>query len=324
MKFGIIGAGGIADWMARTIVPMAEAECYAIASRDIEKAKAFAEKFQIPKAYGSYEELVNDPEVEAVYIATPHSHHYEHAKLCIEHGKHVLCEKAFTMNAKQAEEICALAKEKGVLITEAIWTRYMPARKIIQDLLEEGVIGEVRTLTANLSYRICEVERVIRPELAGGALLDIGIYPLNFALMHFGNDFSKITSTVLMTETGVDGQECITLTWPDGKFAVLTASIYGESDRQGIFYGSKGYMIVDNVNDPLNVDIYDSKHQLVRHIPMPEQNTGYEYEVQEMMDCIKKGELECPSMPHYETLFVMNIMDGLRKEWGIVYPQEQV
>ena len=115
MKFGIIGAGVIADWMARTLTPMSEAECYAIASRDIEKAKAFADKFRIPKAYGSYEELVNDPEVEAVYIATPHSHHYEHAKLCIEHGKHVLCEKAFTMNAKQAEDLCALAKEKGVL-----------------------------------------------------------------------------------------------------------------------------------------------------------------------------------------------------------------
>lgn len=324
MKFGIIGAGVIADWMARTITPMDEAECYAIASRDIEKAKAFAEKFQIPKAYGSYEELVNDPEVECVYIATPHSHHFEHAKLCIEHGKHVLCEKAFTMNAAQAETLCALAKEKGVLITEAIWTRYMPARKIIQDLLNEGVIGEVRTLTANLSYRICEVERVIRPELAGGALLDIGIYPLNFALMHFGNDFNSITSTVLMTETGVDGQECITMTWPDGKFAVLTASIYGESDRQGIFYGSKGYMIIDNVNDPLNVDIYDPKHQLVRHIAMPEQNTGYEYEVWEMMDCIKKGELECPSMPHCETFRVMNIMDSLRREWGVIYPQEQV
>ena len=324
MKFGIIGAGIIADWMARTLTPMSEAECYAIASRDIERAKAFAEKFQIPKAYGSYEELVNDPEIEAVYIATPHSHHYEHAKLCIEHGKHVLCEKAFTMNADQARKICALAKEKGVLITEAIWTRYMPARKIIQDLLEEGVIGEVRTLTANLSYRICEIERLIRPELAGGALLDVGVYPLNFALMHFGNDFSKISSTVLLTETGVDGQECITLAWPDGKFAVLNASMYGESDRQGIFYGSKGYMIIDNVNDPLNVHIYDSKHQLVRHIPMPEQDTGYEYEVLEMIDCIRKGQLECPSMPHCETIRVMEIMDGLRKEWGVIYPQEQV
>ena len=323
MNFGIIGAGSIADWMARTIVPMSEAKCYAIASRDLEKAKAFAEKFDIPKAYGSYEELVADPEVEAVYIATPHSHHYEHAKLCIEHGKHVLCEKAFMMNAAQAEEIFSLATEKGVLITEAIWTRYMPSRKIIQELLDGGVIGNVRTLTANLSYRINEVERIYRPELAGGALLDIGIYPLNFALMHFGNGYTEIGSSVIMTETGVDGQECITIKWPNGRFAVLTASIYEESDRQGIFYGSEGYMIIDNINDPLNIDIYNPKHQLVRHIDLPEQNTGYEYEVSEMVDCIRRGELECPSMPHCETLRVMRIMDGLRKEWGMVYPQEK-
>ena len=113
------------------------------------------------------------------------------------------------------------------------------------------------------------------------------------------------------------------MTWSDGKLAILTASIYGESDRQGIFYGSKGYLIVDNVNDPLNVDIYDSKHQLIRHLDMPEQHTGYEYEVLELIDCIQKGKLECPSMPHEETLRVMGIMDGLRKDWGLVYPQER-
>lgn len=323
MKFGIIGAGGIARHMARTLAPLKEAEAYAVASRDLKKARAFADKYGFARAYGSYEELVSDPEVDVVYIATPHSHHFEHAKLCIEHGKHVLCEKAFTMNAAQAEKLFALAEEKGVLITEAIWTRYMPSRKVINDLLAEGVIGEVRTLTANLCYRICQNERIIRPELAGGALLDLTVYPLNFALMHFGNDYQNMTSTVLMTETGVDGQECITMTWPDGRFAVLNTSIYSQSDRHGTFYGSEGYMIVDNINNPLNIHIYDAAHQLVRHVKLPEQNTGYEYEVLELVECIQKGLKECPSMPHGETLRVLRIMDGLRKEWGMVYPQEK-
>ena len=231
--------------------------------------------------------------------------------------------KAFTINERQAEELFRIAEKHHVLITEAIWTRYMPSRKIIDDLLTEGVIGEVKTLTANLSYRICQNERLIRPELAGGALLDITIYPLNFALMHFGNDYQKLSSTVLMTETGVDGQECITMTWPDGKFAVLNSSIYGESDRHGVFYGTNGYMIVDNVNDPLNIDIYDAAHQLVHHVDLPEQSTGYEYEVIELMDCIRKGMTECPSMPHVETLRVLHIMDGIRKDWGLIYPQER-
>lgn len=323
MKFGIIGAGGIAVWMAKTLASVEGAETYAIAARDLTRAQAFAEKYGFAKAHGSYEELVSDPEVDVVYIATPHSHHFEHAKLAMEHGKHVLCEKAFTINASQAEELFRIAEKQQVLITEAIWTRYMPSRKIIDNLLAEGVIGEVKTLTANLSYRICQNERLIRPELAGGALLDITIYPLNFALMHFGNVYQSIESTVLMTETGVDGQECITMTWPDGKFAVLNSSIYGESDRHGVFYGTNGYMIVDNVNDPLNINIYDASHQLVRHVDLPEQSTGYEYEVLELMDCIQKGMMECPSMPHAETLRVLRIMDSIRKDWGLVYPQEK-
>ncbi|MBS6395995.1 MAG: Gfo/Idh/MocA family oxidoreductase [Clostridiales bacterium] len=323
MNIGILGAGNIAVSMAQTIHSVEQASCCAVASRDIVKARAFAEKYGFEKAYGSYEELVCDPEVDIVYIATPHSHHFEHAKLAMEHGKHVLCEKAFTVNEGQAEELFALAKKYGVLITEAIWTRYMPSRRIIDELLAEGVIGEVRTLTANLCYRICQNERLIRPELAGGALLDVGIYPLNFALMHFGNDFKDISSTVVMTDTGVDGQECITMTWKDGRFAVLTAGMYGISDRQGIFYGSRGCMIVDNINNPLAVDIYDADHRLSRHIDMPEQSTGYEYEVQELIRCIEEGAQECPSMPHEETLRVMRIMDKLRKDWNLVYPQER-
>jgi len=323
MNMGIIGAGRIARHMAETIASLEAVTAYAIASRDMEKAKNFADKYGFEKAYGSYEEMAADPAVDMVYIATPHSHHFEHAKLCIEHGKHVLCEKAFTLNAAQAELLFKLAKEKNVLITEAIWTRYMPSREIINQLLAEGVIGEVRTLTANLCYRVCQKERIMRPELAGGALMDLSVYTLNFALMHFGKDYCDMTSTVLMTETGVDGQECITITWPDGRFAVLNTSIYSVSDRQGIFCGSKGYLIVDNINNPLNIDIYDEKHEQIRHIEMPKQITGYEYEVLELVDCIKKGAEECPSMPHEETLRVMRIMDDLREEWGLVYPQER-
>lgn len=322
MKLGILGAGRIAQKMADTVNQLSEVTNYAIASRNLEKAKNFAEKFQFEKAYGSYEELVNDKEVDFIYIATPHSHHFEHAKLCIEHGKPVLCEKAFTINAKQAEELFALAKEKNVLITEAIWTRYMPSRSIINDLLEKGCIGEVRTLVANLCYPVTHKERIIRPELAGGALLDVGVYTINFTLMHFGNNYQSISSTVLMTETGVDAQECITLTYPDGKMAVLTSSIYEASDRQGVFYGSKGYLVVDNINNPLKIAIFDSNHQLQQEINLPKQVTGYEYEVLELIDCLKQGKLECPSMPHKETLQVMHIMDDLRKDWGLRYPQE--
>lgn len=321
-KIGILGAGNIAGTLAVTMQGLPEVECYAVASRNLEKAQDFAKRYGFQKAYGSYEEMLADEAVELVYIATPHSHHYQHMKLCIEAGKHVLCEKAFTTTRAQAEEIFRLAKERDVLVTEAIWTRYMPSRKIISDLLAEGVIGEVKTLTANLSYAISDKERIIRPELAGGALLDVGVYTLNFALMHFGNSIAKKQSVVHLTETGVDGQNVITLSYEDGRLAILNSGIYGLSDRQGIFYGSKGFMVVENINDPQEVKIYDEERKLCRTIPMPEQINGYEYEILETIDCIQKGKRECPSMSHADTLEVMEMMDSFRKEWGVRYPSD--
>ncbi len=324
VKIGILGAGHIAATLAYTMRHMEEVECYAVASRSLEKAQEFAGKHGFLKAYGSYEEMLADKEVELIYIATPHSHHYPHMKQCIAAGKHVLCEKAFTVNTGQAEEVFGLAEEKGVLVTEAIWTRYMPSRTIINNLLADGVIGEVKTLTANLSYMIADKERIIRPELAGGALLDVGVYTLNFALMHFGNRITQKRSAVHLTETGVDGQNVMTLSYEDGRLAVLNSGIYGLSDRQGIFYGTKGWMVVDNINNPLEVKIYDEERKLVKTVAMPAQINGYEYEIRETIECIKKGEKECPSMKHEDTLEVLRIMDEFRSEWGVHYPDEKV
>ena len=323
MKIGILGAGKIASIMAQTINQMEGATCYAVAARHKERAEAFAQTYGFEKAYGSYEALVKDEEVELIYIATPHSHHYEHAKLCIEHGKAVLCEKAFTRNAKEAKELLALAKEKGVFITEAIWTRFMPSRKIISDLLISGVIGKPMTLTANLGYLIAHKERIAEPALAGGALLDIGIYPLNFALMVFGNDFEKITSTAILSEKGVDLQNSITLSYKTGEMAVLNSTALALSDRQGIISGDKGYMVVENINNCECIRIFNLERQEIKSIKVPQQITGYEYEVEAAIQAIKAGKLECEEMPHQETIRVMEIMDTLRKEWGVRYPGEE-
>jgi predicted dehydrogenase len=322
MKIGIIGTGSIANTLAETIVQMPEVELYAVASRDFNKAEKFAKEYGIQRAYGSYEELVEDDKVELVYIATPHSHHFQHMKLCVEHGKHVLCEKAFTINKKQAEEIFALAKENKVLVTEAIWTRYMPSRKMIDDVINSQVIGKVSMVTANLSYPICHKERIVKRELAGGALLDVGVYPINFALMHLGEDIDRIESSVVLTNQGVDATETITIIYKNGQIAALTAGIYGRSDRKGIFYGEKGYVIVENINNPQEIYVYDRDDVLIKKIPVPAQISGYEYEIRETIRAIEAGEAECASMPHKDTLKVMEIMDKLREEWGVVYPGE--
>ena len=323
MRIGILGAGNIAGVLAKTIAEMDGVERYAIASRTKEKAEAFAKEFGFKVSYGSYQELVKDPMVELVYIATPHSNHYEDMKLCIANGKPVLCEKAFTMNAAQAREIAELAAKENVYVTEAIWTRYMPSRKLINDILASGIIGRAATITANLSYVIYKKPRIILPELAGGALLDIGVYGLNFALMHFGTEIDRIESSVQMTDTGVDGAESITIFYKDGKMAVLNHSIYCRSDRKGIIHGDKGYMVVENINNPNKIAIYDKDDKLIKEVMVPEQISGYEYQVLESMQCLAEGRTESESMPIADSIFVMEILDGIRAKWGLVYPQER-
>lgn len=319
-KIGIIGCGGIAKKMAATLGKMKEVQRYAVASRNQEKAQAFANEWGFEKAYGSYEELANDPQVDLIYIATPHAMHYNNARMCIEKGKPVLCEKAFTANARQAEELLSFAHEKKVFITEAIWTRYMPLSLTIQDLLKKGVIGTPYTLSANLSYPISDKERIIRPELAGGALLDIGVYTLNFAAMAFGDDIAETHSACQKTATGVDVQESITLFYKDGKMATLQSSIYAQSDRMGVISGDKGHLIVENINCPESVRVVDREYKTVAIYQAPEHITGYEYQVYASIEAIEKGWLESPYMPHAETLRIMRQMDNLRKEWGVVYP----
>ncbi len=327
MKTAILGAGNIAKSMAAALRGLQKrgenVEPYAVGARELSRAEAFAREQGFEKAYGSYEELVSDPEIDLVYVATPHSMHCEHMRLALEHGKNVLCEKAFTMNAGQAEEVIALAEKKGLLLAEAIWPRYMPSRQMILDLIDSGVIGTVTSLSANLGYPLTHVERLVRPELCGGALLDLGVYPLNFACMAFPGEIRDVASACVKWETGVDAQNSFTLTFEDGRMAVLYSSMLVQSDRLGVINGDKGYMEVQNINNPEEIRIFDLQRNCIRTIPVPEQINGYEYEVLACREALEKGWTECPQMPHAETLRMMKVMDGLRKSWGVIYPMEK-
>lgn len=322
IRVGIIGAGWIAHKMAQALAPLNDAEVYAISSRSAEKAEEFAKEYGIAKAYGSYDELVSDENVDLVYVATPHSHHYQHARLAIEHGKNVLVEKAFTANARQAKEIIDLAHERKVFLTEAIWTRYMPLSHKVKELMESGIIGEPRILTATLCYMMEEKERIIRPDLCGGALLDLGVYVLNFARMYFGTDISRTVTNCHLGPSGMDMMESISLSYADGRMANLQAGCLTLNDRQGIISGTDGYIRVDNVNCPELIEVWRN-YELVESIARPEEMVnGYEYQVLECKRCIEAGLLESPMMPHEETLAIMQQMDALREEWGVRYPMD--
>ncbi|MDO5799460.1 MAG: Gfo/Idh/MocA family oxidoreductase [Eubacteriales bacterium] len=319
LKMAIMGAGAIANKMAATITKMNDVEAYAIAARDKDRAEKFAEEYGFTKFYGSYEEMLKDPEVELVYIATPHSHHYKCAKMCLEAGKHVLCEKAFTVNAEQAEEILRLAEEKKLLLTEAIWTRYMPSRNMINKLIEDGVIGEVTSLTANLGYELSQVKRIWDPKLAGGALLDVGVYLVNFASMIFGENLERVHSEAVFKD-GVDMIDNINMTFAGGKTAAMQCNVHAVQNRQGTIFGTRGYIEITNINNPEEIRVFDENYKKVTSIIPPEQISGYEYEVEACRKAIEEGRLECPEMPHKETIRVMKIMDEMRASWGYEIP----
>ncbi len=323
MRIGILGAGNIAGKMATTLQPLYGAECYAIASRDIDRAGAFADKYGFEKAYGSYADMLSDPNVELVYIATPHSHHYEHIKMCIEHGKHVLCEKAFCANAEQAKEVMLMAEERGLLLAEAMWTRYMPMREIINKVLKSGIIGNATSLSANLGYPLIGKSRMVRPELAGGALLDLGVYVLNFASMIFGDDIDSIAANCVKLDTGVDAQETIMLTYKDGRMASLYATMLAQTDRRGLINGTAGYIEIENINNYEMLRVFNLERKIVAEYTAPTQITGYEYEVLSAMKAIKNGLTECPEMPHAQILRMMQLMDSIRSAWDIEFPFEK-
>lgn len=322
-RVGIIGAGWIADKMAISLSPLDDYCVEAIASRSLDKAQEFAKRYNIRKAYGSYEELVADDDIDLVYIATPHSHHFEHSMLALKYNKPLLVEKAFTANAREAQILLDTAHEKDVFITEAIWTRYMPLSMKVKELMESGIIGEPRVLTATLCYMMENKERIIRADLCGGALLDLGVYALNFARMYFGTDIARTVTNCIIGPTGMDMHESISLTYSNGRMANLQAGTLCLNDRQGIISGTEGYIRVDNINCPELIEVYRD-YKLAERITRPtDMVTGYEYQVMECRRCLEAGFLESPMMPHKETLSIMQQMDSLRKEWGVEYPMDK-
>ncbi len=323
INFAVMGAGNIASTMADTVRKIRGVRCYAVASRSADKAAGFAAKHGFKKAYGSYEELVNDKKVSLIYVATPHSEHYANAKLCIEHGKSVIVEKPFCVNAGQARELFALAEEKHVFITEAMWTRYMPFAKTIREVIDSRVVGDPVMLSAELSYPIRGVQRLTDPMLAGGALLDLGVYPLTFASMFFGDDIARVKADCTFTPQHVDEQESITLVYKDGKMAVLRTSMLGTGDRRGVITFTKGYMVVENINNFESLTVYGSDYKKLARYKRPRQKTGYEYEIMACARALREGWTECPELPHEETLRMMELLDEIRRQYRIVYPFEE-
>ena len=322
MRVGIIGTGWIAEKAAITLNGLKECSCYAVGSRTKEKAETFAKQWNIPKAYGSYSELIADPDVDLVYIGTPHSHHFDVTKEALLAGKPCLVEKAFMANARQTEEILRIAKEQQVFLAEAIWTRYQPAVGIVRNLIDSGRIGTPRLVTATLGYSMGEKPRIMRPDLCGGARLDLGVYALNFVRMFFPADIVSIDSQCVKSKTGMDLTNAMTLVLADGMLCNLQSSAACVGDNIGVIAGTDGNLIIDNINNPQRITVNTHDREFVEDILVPKQITGYEYQFIACRKALVEGLLEPREMPHDETLFIMRLMDDLRLKWGVRYPYD--
>ena len=321
-RIGIIGTGWIAEKAAYTLNELDGCTPYAVGSRTIEKAEAFARQWNISKSYGSYEELINDPDVDLVYVGTPHSHHFDVTRKAILAGKPCLVEKAFMANLKEATEIIRLAHERQVFVAEAIWTRYQPVVKIIRDLISGSRIGVPQLVTATLGYSMGNKPRIMRPDLCGGALLDLGVYALNFVRMFFPADIVNMESQCVKSDTGMDLTNAISLVLADGLLANLQSSAACVGDNIGVIAGTDGNLIIDNINNPQRVTVNTHDREFVEDILVPRQITGYEYQFLACRNAIAEGLTEPREMPHKETLYVMQLMDELRKKWGVHYPMD--
>ena len=323
MKVGIIGTGWIAEKAAITLNGLEDCEAYAVGSRKLETAAAFAAKWNIKKAYGSYSELIADKDVDLVYIGTPHSHHFDVTREAILAGKPCLVEKAFMANAKQTQEIIDLAHEKHVFLAEAIWTRYQPAVGIVRGLIADGRIGQPRLVTATLGYSMGNKPRIMRPDLCGGALLDLGVYALNFVRMFCDADISMLDGFSVKSDTGMDLTNAITIILKDGILANVQSSAQCVGDNIGVIAGTQGNIIIDNINNPQTITVNGPDRTFVETIHVPQQITGYEYQFLACRQSLLDGLTEPSEMPHAETLYIMQIMDGLRRKWGVRYPMDE-
>ena len=322
LRVGIIGTGWIAEKAAITLRGLKDCEAYAVGSRTPEKAETFARQWGIGKAYGSYAALLADPDVDLVYVGTPHSHHYDVTREALLAGKPCLVEKAFMANRREAQEIIDLAHERKVFLAEAIWTRYQPVVGMVRELIANGRIGTPRLLTATLGYSMGDKPRIMRADLCGGALLDLGVYALNFVRMFFPADIVNIESQCVKSQTGMDLTNAISIVLADGMLCNLQSSAACVGDNIGVIAGTSGNLIIDNINNPQTITVNGPNRTYVETLKVPQQITGYEYQFTACRQALIDGKLEPSEMPHSETLYIMQLMDDLRRKWDVRYPMD--
>ena len=324
VRWGILGTGRIAHEFASGLRDTPDAETLAVGSRTEDSASKFAASLGIPRHYPSYAELVSDPDVDVVYVATPHPFHAENVTLCLEAGKHVLCEKPMTVNAVQAERLMGLAREENLFLMEGMWTRFFPLMERVRHLISSGAIGEPRLLQVDFGFRapFDPLQRLFNLDLGGGALLDVGVYCVSLSSMIFGPP-DRVTGLAHLGETGVDEQSAAILEHDGERISTISISIRTATPQEAMIAGTEGRIKIHPDwwrPDTLTLSRPGEEDE---SIEAPPTGNGFPHEAAEVMRCIGSGARESDVMPLRETLSIARTMDELRRQWGLVYPGEQ-
>jgi len=323
IRWGILGTGSIAGQFAEGLAELPDAQLVAVGSRSVESANTFGTRFDVSHRHGSYEALVNDPDVDVIYVATPHSCHTENTLLALAAGKPVLCEKPFAINAREAERVIEVARKKKIFVMEAMWTRCFPLMHKLRDLLGEGAIGEPRMVTADFGFRaeFQEEERLFNPAFGGGALLDVGIYPVSLASMIFGSP-TQIAGLAHLGKTGVDEEAAVVLSHSRGQLAVLATAIRTDTMHDACIMGTTGRIRIASPWWRPTALTLSRKNFADERMEFPLSGNGYQFEAAEVGRCLRESRLESDVMPPAETISIMKTLDSIRAQWGLKYPME--
>ncbi|MCS7060534.1 MAG: Gfo/Idh/MocA family oxidoreductase [Anaerolineae bacterium] len=324
IRWGILSTGRIAGHFAQAVSSMPDSQLIAVGSRSLETGRAFAEEFGVPHVHSSYESLAADPDVDAIYVATPHPMHKDNSILCLSAGKAVLCEKPFTLNAREADAVIELARLKKLFLMEAMWTRFLPGMAKVRELIAGGVIGEPRMVMADFGFRanLDPRSRLFDPQLGGGSLLDVGVYCVSLASMIFGKP-SRIAGLAALGTTGVDEQAGWVLGYDNGRLAVLSSAVRTHTQHEAWIHGTTGSIKIHAPwYAPKRISVLShSKEEQV--IDTPFDGNGFPHQITEANECIRAGRLESEILPLQETRDIMETLDGIRSQWGMTYPSEK-
>ncbi|HEX3046467.1 MAG TPA: Gfo/Idh/MocA family oxidoreductase [Bacillota bacterium] len=323
IRWGILGTGSIARSFTQDLKLHPSAQVVAVGSRAPETATRFAQEFNIPHAYGSYEELAYAPGVDVIYVCTPHAFHRENAELCLLGGKAVLCEKAFTINSNEAAEVIAIARKSKLYLMEAMWTRFLPVIIKVREWLGQGKIGAIRMLKSDFGFRAAwePEKRWLNPALGGGALLDVGVYPVSLASMIFGEAPIHIKSLAHLGATGVDEQNALIFEYQTGALALLSSAVQTNTQKDTYIYGTAGYIHIPGTWWAKSAFLWQNE-TLVETCQAPYTGNGYYHEAAAVMADLRSGKLENDLIPLDETLAVIKTLDEIRAQWGFRYPTE--